>query len=460
MREESGMHPNRSIRATLAGAALLWALAVLPRAAQATPRKDSVKESRTSEDPSEEEKLLEELERRTDRSAEDRAAKTPSPPAGPVARFFQSANPDISLILSVAGAYFNDRALASGNAVPLGEPDPKGSGMEFQELEMAIQAAVDPYFRLDTFLSFSLEGVEVEEAYFSTLALPGGIRVRAGLMNQTFGRHNLLHLHNWHFVDNMLPSVRLLGPDALRGVSLETSWLMPLPWYAELSMSVSSPTGANALSFVGEGPRRESFHIGDPGDLLYVFHLGQHLGLSDDWGLLFGLSYALGPNGSGGQSSNRTHLLGGDLYLRWRPLAHPYTAINFTTEWYGRLLEAPEGKLFDWGLYAMVTFRLGRRWFLSFRYDLVEVEDAGRLVAHGFVEPSTDLARPIPIDDQNRGSVSLTWRPTEFSQIRVQYNNNWIRRTTDVGAPGGYGQVHEVFLQLQGNIGAHGAHPY
>ena len=38
--------------------------------------------------------------------------------------------------------------------------------------------------------------------------------------------------------------------------------------------------------------------------------------------------------------------------------------------------------------------------------------------------------------------------------------NDWVRGADARGAPGKYAQVHEVFVQFQGNIGTHGAHPY
>jgi hypothetical protein len=405
-----------------------------------------------------EEDMLKELEKSVEKK-ETPAAK-PTAPTSAVGRFIQSLNPDISVILALTGAYFNDRALTSGNAVPEGEIDPQKTGFNLQELEIAFQAAVDPYFRLDTFLSISLEGLEIEESYVTTLSLPAGLQLRFGLMKQKFGRQNLLHSHNWSFIDEMLPVARLLGRDGFRTVAFETNWLLPVPWYVELSMSIGQPTGGNVRAFVGEGARADTFHINDPSDLLYVFHLAQHFDLSADWGMSLGLSYALGPNGAGGTSSNRTHLFGGDLFLKWRPLRGTYTEIRFTTEGYGRLIDVPEARLFDWGLYAMLTFRLSQRWFVGVRYDRVDIGDASRLVQYGFAQPAMNPEQPVPLDDQNRASIALTWQPTEFSQIRLQYSNDWIRRTTGDGLPGKYGQVHEVFLQFQGNIGTHGAHPY
>ncbi len=70
-----------------------------------------------------------------------------------------------------------------------------------QEVELAFQATIDPYVRGDVFLTFSPEGVEVEEAYFTTLSLPWGLEVKAGKIYSPFGRTSQLHRHQWTFVD-------------------------------------------------------------------------------------------------------------------------------------------------------------------------------------------------------------------------------------------------------------------
>ena len=48
-------------------------------------------------------------------------------------------------------------------------------------------------------------------------------------------------------------------------------------------------------------------------------------------------------------------------------------------------------------------------------------------------------------------SFSLTYMPSEFSQLRGQY-----RRTTYANGP----TAHEFLMQFQFAIGAHGAHPF
>ncbi len=427
----------------------------------APPRRPAGPTTPTAEEPSAEE-LLERLEQDVDeepaqRKTQGGAADRPSR----LQRFIQTLNPDVSAIAILAGAYYYDHGLrGEGNIVPQGGHDPGKTGFHLQVFELALQAEVDPYFRLDTFLAVSLQGIHFHEGYFTTLGIPGGLQLRAGQINHKFGRHNTKHLHDWVFVDNMVPVVRLLSGGQLRSLALEASWMMPLPWYSVLTVALSMPTGSFLQSFVGDRSRKQGFHIRDPRHLLYVTHLDQFYEVSADWGINLGVSYAIGPNHSGGQEENLTQLFGADLFLKFRPLRKPYSEIRFTAEWYGRLMQIPEDQLFDWGLFAQTSFRLAKRWFLALRYDMVEIADSQQLLRFDFAQQSSDPDHPNPLDDQHRGAISVTWQPTHFSQLRLQYNHNWTRRMTDAGAPGDYELSHEIVLQLQGNIGTHGAHPY
>src|SRR5262249_11786185 len=74
-------------------------------------------------------------------------------------RVFQTLNPDISAIVDFAAGWFqdDDGTIKSGD-------DPQSTGFKAQEIELALQAVVDPYFRADIFLTIpNLEGIEVEE---------------------------------------------------------------------------------------------------------------------------------------------------------------------------------------------------------------------------------------------------------------------------------------------------------
>jgi hypothetical protein len=405
--------------------------------------------------------LLEQFEEEVEEEPTRKKGKAAGGGGGRAQRFIQSLNPKISAIASYLFGYFYDTKLkGEGNIVPRGGGDLKKTGPHLQELELALQSAVDPYFRMDVFLSFGQSGVELEEAYFTTLALPYQLQVRLGQMRHPFGRQNQKHLHNYDFVDTMVPMARLLQEDSMGGVTGEVSWLMPLPWYAKAVVAFSRPDEEGTPSFVGGGQRTDGFHVKDGRHLLYMGRLVQFFSLTDDWGMNFGLSYAIGPNNAADVASNMTQLAGADIYLKWRPLRKPYLQMGLQAEGFVRYMQLPGTESTDWGGYAKMVWRLSKRWWVAGRYDMVEIESPLKLIEWGFEKMSDDPDYPRPIDDQHRGSVAVTFRPTEFSQLRLQYNYNHVRRSEPDGSSGDWEPVHEVFFQIMGNIGPHGAHPY
>ena len=79
--------------------------------------------------------------------------------------------PEIAVVVDGALGY---TTLSEGQQLLTAEPWPQHKAWPvLQEVELAFQATVDPYVRGDVFLTFSDEGVEIEEAYLTTLALPG-----------------------------------------------------------------------------------------------------------------------------------------------------------------------------------------------------------------------------------------------------------------------------------------------
>lgn len=103
---------------------------------------------------------------------------------------------DLSFILDVAAAAFTSK-----EPLQLGGHDPTGNGFNFQQLEMSVNTAVDPYFRFNSNIVFSQFGVEVEEAYATTSDLPANLQVRVGQFLTRYGRLNPTHPHTWDFVD-------------------------------------------------------------------------------------------------------------------------------------------------------------------------------------------------------------------------------------------------------------------
>src|SRR5262249_28787679 len=149
------------------------------------------------------------------------------------------------------------------------------------------------YFTFNANIAFDLDGVEIEEAYAATTALPASLQIRAGEFLTRFGRINTMHPHQWDFVDQPLVIGKMMGPDGNRGLGLEISWLTPLPWYVEVVLSETMAGGACCnRSFYGDDDRG----VESPADLETMLAIKQFHALSNDWSLSLGLSGAAGPN--------------------------------------------------------------------------------------------------------------------------------------------------------------------
>src|SRR5262249_10663757 len=106
--------------------------------------------------------------------------------------------------------------------------DPQPSGFAVQELELSFAADVEPYFRMRTFLTMPSDGgIEIEESFLETTALPRGLGLKVGAFRSSFGRNNEQHLHVQDFARRPR-TTELLGDDGLRGPGAQLSYLLPL----------------------------------------------------------------------------------------------------------------------------------------------------------------------------------------------------------------------------------------
>jgi hypothetical protein len=352
----------------------------------------------------------------------------------PVAAAIQSLNPDLSLVTDVALAWFSDE----DRALQTGGHDPTVNGFNLQEVEMSLGASVDPYFRFDSHIVFGLFGVEVEEAYATTLDLPAGFQARAGQFLTRFGRINATHPHAWDFVDQPFAIGRVFGGEGNRGLGLEVSWLSPLPWYVELVVSASMADGeATARSFFGA----QNLGVDDPSDFEYVGAIKQFWPLGDDWSLFVGLSGAFGPNPTG--RHNRSDVYGADLYLKYRPIGEESTTVvSFQTEWIYRRRQILGDVIDDLSGYSQLFWRFAKEWAAAVRYELGT--PAG--------EPGTDYLDPEWTENRHRATANVSFWPTEFSRFRLQGSIDfplWLDEP-----------IYAGFFAAEFVIGAHGAHEF
>jgi hypothetical protein len=318
--------------------------------------------------------------------------------------------PDVSAIGSFAGALDSYDVSARSPRVGLFGPKDKPTAL-FDEVELGLQSVVDPYARADIFISFTPDGVDVEEAYLTTLGLPAGLQVRAGKFFTPFGRQNQQHPHVWDFIDAPLARGRLLASDVLSGPGLDVAWLAPLPWFTELRIAAQDTAPSP----------------GDEERLTGVARLLQYLPVSDAATLGVGLSAARRSEATGAFRD----LGAADVYLRVRPPASR-SYVTLQAELYARKFRSVAGESGTGG-YAQLFFRRDAYFGYGIRYDGAPAAGEG-----------------APGTEHRFGAVGA-WYPSEFQRIRLQLSYD--------RAPDGRDGL-EALLGLEFGIGAHGAHPF
>lgn len=425
----------------------------------------------------------------------------PWSPADPIRVGKGAAYADLGLVATFAagGSTASD---VEGGTQPGGH-DPNQRGFTVQGVELNLQGAVDPYFRGNANILFSIDSagesfVELEEAWLETVSLPGNLQVRAGQFLTEFGRVNPQHPHTWAFADAPLVNARFLGPDGLRNPGARVSWLVPTPFYSELFLGIQNSHGPRAASFRsaahghgGEEPEGLPFGFRHPdndrgvksfGDLLFSPRYVMSFNLTDSQTLLLGASAALGPNASGASGRADTQILGLDAYWKWKP-ANARAGFPFVSFQAEAMLRRYELGLFDWdengngalddgevgnpntpglaavlaretvtdyGGYAQLLYGFHPGWVAGVRVDYVAGDRAGyeriNLTLDGGPLGRDPLRR-----ERWRLSPNLTWFPTEFSKLRLQYNYD---RRRDLG------EDHSLWLQFEFLLGAHASHKF
>jgi len=350
-------------------------------------------------------------------------------------------NPALSFILDGSFGYYGVHAgqfAALGLPVAGDDPSTSREGFTLQEIELAAQSAIDPYFEGAVFLTIpNLNGLEVEEAYLVTTSLPGNLQIKAGTFRSNFGRNNTQHLHLQYFTRRPVMTALLFGEDGLRGPGAQASVLLPLPWFATLyaeAFSITAPEDLPGLATFGGGARLT------PDNLTYTSELEQFFELGESHSLLVGLNFATGRSvvcltaaPCLALEGPRSYLYGGDVYYKWKPanVARSYASFQWTTEFYVRTL-ADSGPSEGAG-YSEAVVQIARRFYLGGRFDL------------------TGLPSGPNVPRRYAGAGSLTFAPSEFSRLRLY--------AQELGGPG-VAATTVGFLQVEYSMGAHGAHPF
>ncbi len=348
--------------------------------------------------------------------------------------------------------------------IEVGDHDPRARGFTIPNAEIALDGAVDPYFKGFVNLVHKLDQqsetvVELEEMFVLSTSLPANLQLKVGQFFAEFGRHNAQHPHSWAFADDALVLGRLFGADGLRGQGARLSWLLPTPVFAEASFTVMNSAGETTTSFRSE--ESALIHGGLPAEreveglaeMLYVPRLSTSFDLTGSQTLVLGASGAFGPNNTG--PGARTQITGVDVFWKWKsPRASAgFPFVTFQSEVLSRRYDAasrtdaldgvtalPAALLKDVGGYAQMQWGIRPLLVAAVRAEVVRNDD-----------PAAAAFTATEREDRDRYSTNLTWFPTEFSKVRVQYN--FDRRAV-------MGNDSSLWFQFEFLLGAHAAHKF
>ncbi len=423
------------------------------------------------------ERRLAEAEARAGKAEQSAAnAETAAAQAGMRPGGENAFNPAISLILQGTAARSSrdpETYRISGFAPSGGEVAPASRGFKLAESELVVTANIDPYFRGQLIAALTPDNqVEVEEAFFQTLALGHGLTLKGGRFLSAIGYQNETHQHFWDFQDAPLAYKAFLG-GRLNDDGVQLKWVAPTDLFVELGAELG-----RGRSFPSTVRSRNA-----AGAWSLFAHVGGDIGTSTAWRA--GLSHlrasprdrafddadSLG-NPVTQSFSGRSRLWIADFVLKWAPAGNS-TVTNFKLQ--GEYFRRTESGSLTYddsaqalpqfgapvtggytsrqsGWYLQGVYQVMPRWRVGYRYDRLNAGAvANGIVANGLGPAAADFPLLMTGDNAARNTLMFDWSPTEFSRIRLQVASDKSRfGLTD----------HQALIQYIFSLGAHGAHRF
>lgn len=385
------------------------------------------------------------------------AAAAPPPPAPAAAQNGNAFNPKISLIMNGTYAHYSSNAPQVVPGYLLGdEAGFTPSGLSLGETELAVEANVDDQFHGWAALSVAPEGgINVEEAYINTLALPAGFALKMGRFFSDIGYQNHQHAHAWDFVDAPLVYRTMLG-NQFGDDGLQIRWIAPTDLLLELGTEL-----LRGGAFPAGGERRDGIKAWSA-----FAHLGGDAGVDGSWRL--GLSHLRAnadrrPDGADTPTefSGNSNLTIVDAVYKWAPQGNPeVTNVVAQAEYFfrnedGSLTYDPNGaadsSLYSGhqrGFYVQGVYQFMPRWRIGLRYDRLSASNT----LNNAVPGTTLHTLADNSGDPQRYSLMTDFSNSEFSRFRLQYNRDQSRP--------GQAIDNQIFLQYIFSLGSHPAHQF
>jgi len=380
-------------------------------------------------------------------------APAPQRPAG------ESAfNPAVSLIIDSKftrlqrdpSTYRIDGFIPSG-----GEVGPPKKGFSLGESELAFSANIDHLFRGNARFSLAEDDgagvVEVEEVNVESLALPAGLKMKAGRFLSGVGYINQQHPHEWDFTDAPLAYKAFFGY-RLQNDGVQLRWVAPTALFMEF--------GAEAANG-GKFPGAER-HTNGAGLWTAFAHVGGDIGESSAWRA--GLSHvrthpqerAFEDGGFTNAFSGRSQTWIADFIYKWAPGGNSRDTYFKLQGEYLRRTESGSinyggdgndyaARLRQSGAYLQAVYQFMPRWRVGVRGDWLR---SGNVDLGGLTSAELPILAGY---DPTRQSAMVDWSPSEFSRLRLQVARDKSRSGES---------DNQVWLQYVMSLGAHGAHKF
>ena len=395
-------------------------------------------------------KTIDSLKTQVNRNQSPSAAAPVSPSQKATGLFGGSAftNPNLSVVLDAFGYSSN---LGNDELANRGIPGfttqglDQRQGLTVDSAELFFFSPVDPYLNFYANLPVSEDGIEIEEAYVVTTALPEGWQIKGGKFKSNFSRLDAQHPHAWDFWDIALPYRAFLGGEGLGGEKgVQVTYLPALPVYVLIGAEVLQ--GENPLLFGGDA---------EEGPHAFSFFVKSSLDTSDYSTLYFGPSVLFGKTRNTSivpdmEVIGDSSLYGMEVVWKWKPTSRQ--ALTIQSEY---LLLTQSGTATDTttgvvdslkrkqdGFYVQGIYRVNR-WGIGARYDTLNVFSDTFKQA----DVQTDYGKP------RRVTASLEYNPSEFTRVRLQVSHD--RSDTMTGRAN-----DEAILQFNFTVGAHPAHSF
>jgi hypothetical protein len=295
---------------------------------------------------------------------------------------------------------------------------------------------------------------DLEEAFFETLALPRGFKIKAGRFLSDIGYLNPIHAHAWDFADAPLAYVAMLD-GGYSDTGVQGRWVAPTTLFFEVGAELFSGDtfpAANGADSNGTGAWTMFAHVGGDVGSTSSWRAGLSYQDADANGRVSSLG--VDPDVSTAVFTGSSELTIADFVWKWAKNGNPRDRYYVVQAEYLHRKEsgAIEAALplpvilsGDYagkqsGFYIQGVYQFRPRWRAGLRYDRLDASNTVDAVLISLFDDHTPSRESAMVDFSN----------SEFSRFRLQYNRDDSRQQTD----------DQIILQYTMSLGAHGAHRF